>query len=431
MRLWTRALAITLPAVCLSLPAAADVSPAQVWEDLSGSLDRMGYEVSGDVAMQGRRLVVSDAVVDLPVPRGGTNGRAQFVMGTLGFTDQEDGTVRVELPAVMPVQVRMRGTEQGGGSRDLDLELAYRHDGLAIVASGEPGAVSYAFSARSVEVELTRLVLDGVDVSGPDARLHVTAGPVSGSTVSSTEDDVQTLQKTVKLGEVAYDLEARAPEGQGAGSVSGRLVDVESTSRSAQAVGGGATLRTEVTHGGGSMDFAVSQQGRISTGATRSAAGNLVATVSPDAAEVVAGARDLAVKLNSGGLPAPVDLTLDRMETTAQAKRPQPKGAKAVDLTLDATSGEAQIAANGAMMVARGPGGAELESGLFNVALGGIDGLVTLLGDLTGNRGAGAEIRTRMMLGMMAGPGSTGDTLRMQVELGADGGLKINGQRFR
>ena len=114
-----------------ALPAAADVTAAEVWADWKDYLSSFGYSVSGTENQSDYTLTVSDLTMGMTIPEAGD---FSITMSEISFTEKGDGTVAVTLPQTMPMALTMQ-TEAGD---PLALTVDYTHSGLSMIVSGSP-----------------------------------------------------------------------------------------------------------------------------------------------------------------------------------------------------------------------------------------------------------------------------------------------------
>lgn len=145
MRVLTGVMGAGVAALALTPPALADVTPEQVWDDLSGMLEGVGYEVSVTESPSGGNLLLSDLTLTMAVAAGEAQaaGDVTVAFGDLTFEDLGDGTVGIRFPSPMPIDIRV--TEEGAEPVEMTLELG--QEALEMIASGTPEAMDYSYSA--------------------------------------------------------------------------------------------------------------------------------------------------------------------------------------------------------------------------------------------------------------------------------------------
>lgn len=175
-------------AVLLSTTAAfADVSNRDVWDTWKSVLTNVGYEVSGSESESGGVLTVSDLVMSFDMAP--EEGSVRVDMGELRFEEQGDGTVRVIMQDSIPAHVSV--TEDGDAS---DMTVLSMMKGADIVASGDPGDVTYTYSADAVDIVLDSITENGEPIE--DLEFKINAMGVSGKSAANVGDTVKFSQQS-------------------------------------------------------------------------------------------------------------------------------------------------------------------------------------------------------------------------------------------
>ena len=171
--------------ILLCSTAFADVSNRDVWDSWKGMLTGTGYEVSGAEAESGKTLTISDLVMsfDMSPQEGG----ARVEMGDLSFEELGDGTVRI-IPAES-FTMHINAIEEGEAS---DITILTTMAGLDMVASGDPGKVTYTYSADSMKMVLESLLVNGAPAG--EVNFNATAMAVAGTSTTSTSGKIETTQ---------------------------------------------------------------------------------------------------------------------------------------------------------------------------------------------------------------------------------------------
>ncbi len=127
----TSALALTL----LALPAAAQVTPSEVWQNWQDAATASGYAITGaQVAEDGATLTVTGAVLSIDA---GDGSKVDVPVSPITMTDRGDGTVGITYPEKVTITAP---AAQDGTTVTVDVSLA----GLQTTASGTPDAVTYS-----------------------------------------------------------------------------------------------------------------------------------------------------------------------------------------------------------------------------------------------------------------------------------------------
>jgi len=150
-RLATSAIALS---TAFAAPAFADVTAADVWSNQQAFYTAMGVTLSGE--LDGGTLRAPQLNMILP------QGIASLQITTdaaVTLTDNSDGTVSITYPS--PMTISMAGGAREEGSFGADFVMT--HDGYTIIASGEPGDITYASTAQNLRLEAGRITIEDTD----------------------------------------------------------------------------------------------------------------------------------------------------------------------------------------------------------------------------------------------------------------------------
>ncbi len=147
--------ASTAAFVLLPGAALAEVTPADVWNNLQAMNRATGAEVSADISESGGVMTVTDMVIEWTLPMG--VGNMSFDYGDLTLTAQGDGTVAITTPESDTLSMRFDIPEAGSGT----VSMGYSAAGYSTIASGAPGDISYAYSIDRVTVTMGEMTLEG------------------------------------------------------------------------------------------------------------------------------------------------------------------------------------------------------------------------------------------------------------------------------
>lgn len=338
MRFFTRGFGTAATALAVALPAHADVTPAQVWDDLSELLEGVGYEVSVTESESGGNLLLGDLTLRMAIPESEGQAAGDVTVGLADLTleDLGDGTVGLRFPSPMPIEVRV--TEEGTDPVEMTLELT--QDALSLIASGDPDALNYAYSADATQLDLVRLVAEGEELSRDVFSASLGTGPLSGNSEVATVDGKRRYGHSYQTGELRYDLSGSDPEQPDAtAQVSGRLTGLTSKGESvipeiadqsdASAImsagfeGSGAfTFET------GQTSFAFTEDGNTTTGSSSSQGGRLEGALDGTRMSYALSLDTLTYEAEGGELPFPVSAAIEKVGLNlslplAEAEAPQ------------------------------------------------------------------------------------------------------------
>ena len=316
----------TALALCaLAAPALADVTPQQVWDDLSRYMQDFGYAVDADPTMSGDTLTVSDVTLTTQFDSGdsdedGGDGTVAVRMDEIVLRDRGDGSVQIVFPASIPIDMAF-----DDGEDEVELTIDYTHEGLDMVVSGTPDAMVYDYTADSLKLELTDLSIGGDTVGRDMGRLSVDMDDVSGQSTVTRTDALTSATQDMTLGEVRYDLAFDDPETENAAEYVGTLsgVGISGTSdipgnvdlndmAAAIAAGFGGSVR--LSHEGSENRFAITEEGAETTGQTGSDQGSFEVGISGDGLHYSATTTGGSFAIAGDDIPLPVSASLSEME---------------------------------------------------------------------------------------------------------------------
>lgn len=254
--------------VVAAAPLSADVTAAQVWGNWSAYMETFGYEVNAQTSQSGDTLTVNGITLTLPLPEG--EGSIRMGGFDLVMVENGDGTVNVELPASIPMNISADPADDDA----VDLTMQFIQTGFDMVVSGAPDALTHDFSADSVGLRLTEMVVDGEAM--PDGQMEMTMRDVTGQSISE-QGDLRNLTQTMAAQSASYVIDFADPEEGGSGRFAGQMSNLtyEGTSQipeipdpqnlaqmMAEGLSGSGTFR----YTDGSTDFEVEEDGIVTTG---------------------------------------------------------------------------------------------------------------------------------------------------------------------
>lgn len=268
-------------ALCaLTTPAMADVTPQMVWDDLETYMQGFGYSVSGTQTSSGADLTVNDVEMSVPIPD--VDGTMTFSLETMTLVDQGDGTVAVSLPSAMPV--RIQGVD---GDDEIDVTVNLGQQGFALSVSGEPGDLTYDYTAEKMTVALGKMMSDGREITPDMLRVDMESGPISGQSIVQRGEGMQTVTVDVASDQITYDVAFNDPDSSEAGLFNGAMAGVFTAgtwtvpegadySDPVAVMEAGFELDFKLGHTGGNMEFAVTEDSGTTHGRTSSDRGEAV-----------------------------------------------------------------------------------------------------------------------------------------------------------
>lgn len=340
-------LGVGATALTLALPAHADVTPAEVWDDLSELLEGVGYEVSVTESESGGNLMLGDLTLRMAIPESEGQAAGDVTVGLADLTleDLSDGTVGLRFPSPMPIEVRV--SEEGTEPVEMTLELAQQ--ALSLVASGDPDALNYTYSAEATKLELIRLLAEGKELSRDVFSASLATGPLSGSSQVATADGKRRYSHSYQADELRYDLSGSDPEQpDSTGQVSGRVTGLTSRGESvipeaapgsdaAAIMGAGFEGSGTITFDSGQTTFALTDGGETMTGSSSSQGGSLKGAIDGTRMSYDFGLKALSYEAEGGDLPFPISAAID--ELGLNLSMPLAKSDTPQDMALGVTLG--------------------------------------------------------------------------------------------
>ncbi len=331
-------------ALCMmTAPAAwADVSSAQVWEDFKAYMQGFGYSMTATEAQGAGALVVSDITLNMALPDD--DGTITFGLPNMTFTDSGDGSVVVTLPAQsqMPFSVDVPDDEDASGA------ISLSQTGFLMTVSGNPGDLTYDYSAADLTVALAELTVEGeaVEIAAASTTLRNLDGQ---STV--TVGDLREVVQRMTAGVVEYTIDMTDPEdGEGRiqfdgaannlgfeGSMSLPLEAIAPDDANAMLEAGFA-VRGGYTHQGGQTNFTIDDDGSVVSGTTSSASGRFDVRMDSEQLGYTVGAQAVALNVTTSDLPFPVEMQM--AETAVNFQLPVTPGDEPQDFALALTLGD-------------------------------------------------------------------------------------------
>lgn len=490
----------------LASTAQADVSGQDVWNDWKAYFNGVGYEVSAEEAKSGDTLTVSD--IELTSPETSDAAAVTMSIDRMTFTEAGDGTVEVVFPEVMPLE--MSTVDQSGAKLDIQMEV--RPSSAKTTVSGVPTQMTSAYTAQSVELLLTELIVDGETISASNATMRVIMNGLSGTTQSSVAGK-RLYEQRLQAADVDYTVAFKDPEGQGTVDLAGEIDGLSFSGESAvplvvQDVGdvsallaAGMAVKGAFDYSGGSTTMSITEnEAETFTVQSSSTGGKLDVVMGADGLNYSGGQNNLKFAMTTPDFPVPVEFDMakasfnfamplqksDAADDFAvgfsfndftmsdmlwgmfdpQEQLPRTPATFVLDLTgkarllfdfLDPSAAAAvddpdftpaelesvdinrlQVTAAGAELTGEGaftfdnetPGAGLKPEGSADLMLVGgnklLDTLVSM-GLLPEDQAMGA----RMMMGLLAVPGSAPDTLNSKIEINEQGHILANGQRIQ
>lgn len=363
----TSALALILGAG----PILADVTPAQVWENLQTSGADYGYQVTGTVEDAGGTLTVTDAVFS----RTGDGGNSTMTVPQMTFQQTGDAKVRVVIEGDVAVDSRFSvpapadpeetaegaepapdtpGAETGGAGAPEMVEMTMTGtisaSGNETLVSGTPEDMLYEYRFPTLAFDFTlpteasrgdaTIPVTGTitDLAGSQRSVRAGDGIQTTHDLNATRAEVQVAatmpgdQTGAGGGTMNFQVAVNALAAQGTGTTPGQPFDLGT--QMTEALAAGLMLDSALTFQSleGSFDLAgKNDRGEEQTaqGSFASGASNLSFTLSGAGLAYKAGSADARAEVTLGNLPFPISygiqqISADMLIPVARGEAPQP-----------------------------------------------------------------------------------------------------------
>lgn len=138
--------------------ALADVTAAEVWDSWKEYAESIGQSIEvGSETSDSGTLTLRDVKIGMEVPDASMSGTLEM----LELRERGDGTVMITMSQDYPLAVSMNPPD----GEALDLGLVIRQDGMALIASGGDGEISYDYTASELSVDVDSMFVGGQNVA--------------------------------------------------------------------------------------------------------------------------------------------------------------------------------------------------------------------------------------------------------------------------
>ncbi|MFK7763549.1 MAG: hypothetical protein AB8B62_09820 [Roseobacter sp.] len=499
----SRSLLISATAVFLASAAHADLTAEDIWNDWRSYTKGFGYLIQGTETKTDSGLTVTGATIASQSADG--VGRGTIFMDQVVLTETADGTVTIDLPAIMPIE--LSALDDAG--KPLRISMDYRQTDLNIVASGTPDALRYTYDAQEITIVTTGFERDGQPTANDELNVEIALEDIDG--VTNVEGDgIVTYDQNLNAAALRFAVDVVAPEEQGTANISGQMQNVSFEGQSA--------LPTEVEkpddmeemlEAGFKTEGAFAYQAYAMTLATTSPRdstemsfisdkGRFGVTLDTAGLDYDISQENVQVQATSSGIPIPIEFAAARtafnfampIQQTEQfgdfalgltfddvsmsdliwslfdpgAQLPRDPATLVLDVTgktrllfnfldpaaaptlspgqmpaelqsldvntLQLQAAGSELTGDGAFTFENSDFGPPKPMGALNLTLIGGNTLINQL-VATGLLLEDQAMGVRMMMGLLAVPGDTPDTLKSRIEINAEGHVLANGQRIQ
>jgi hypothetical protein len=220
----TRAIAGAATLLACLAQSAAALTAEDLWRDWQEVYGSFGPELTANEAYADGVLTLTD--LTLSVEMAGVESRT--IYGTITLVERPDGTVRIELPPVLPIT---SVTTMDGETVTQRLELT--SEGLDMVASDAEGGRSYDIAAERITYSGD---LVPADPSDPPVALVVTLREIESDVDTRDAEGATEIAQRIAASALSVALEA---EGDGSFTFGYEAADVTGTTDMRLAVEGG------------------------------------------------------------------------------------------------------------------------------------------------------------------------------------------------
>ena len=201
--------------------ASADITPNEVWQDWRDYMQGMGYSLTAKESTSGDTLTVSNVKFDLATDPD--QGEMSVTVESIGFAQNDDGSVTVLLPASMPVSLSI--TPAAADAEPVDMTMILNHSALDMIVSGSPTNMTSSYSAGTVGLKLGKLTVGDETLDPQNAKMAIVLKDVQSRTDSKL-GAMRDYDQTATVGSVSYDMSFKEPDEPAIATVKGTSSDI-------------------------------------------------------------------------------------------------------------------------------------------------------------------------------------------------------------
>jgi len=208
-------------AIALCLPASAafaELTSADVWADWKSYVAAVGYDVTASEATSGGTLKVTDLRMAMDLSEDGREGSVRILMPTMTFVEQGDGSVSIELPAQSSIEVKLL-PESG---ETADFTVVFSQTDPVMSATGDPGDLSYEYSAPTASLIMAGLKVNGLPVPDDVARFDLSVTDISYA-YQTVAGALRQIAQDANIASIVYDIAFTDPKGEGSVKLGGAM----------------------------------------------------------------------------------------------------------------------------------------------------------------------------------------------------------------
>ncbi len=300
--------AVCVAALFAGGSAHADVTAAEVWENIKTQMDGYGEQglTIGAEEISGGTVAVSDIAISF------SDDEISWVMdvGDMTLTEQGDGSVSVAMEESFPIVIT--------GADGVVVTIDITQENLSLIVSGEPDAMNYAVTADSYGIAFRDAVDGAVTLTG-DASL--TASGIAGNYVVSG-DELQEIVSDLSVETVDVLVDFQLPGGNGE-YVTGAAKINGLTSQGEATIPVGAEFDNPDDifvdgfgfSGGYQIDsadyvFDINAEGDQAAGSVSTGAVSLEGEMNVQTVAYESDSRDISISVVSSDFPLPIEMSL-------------------------------------------------------------------------------------------------------------------------
>lgn len=249
--------ALALTTALVAGPALADVTAADVFANQQAYLGALGMTFSG--TLDGDTLRSPKITAALPMGAGGF----EITAPDITMTENGDGTVTLSYPGQMSVGFAGFVQEAGSASATLDIT----HDGYTVIASGNPGDVTYESSVNNLRASLGDWTATDVPSDAVDVTVDVSIDEWQ-STSRVVEGNLVTVTSETQLGTTQANVAISTPDGVNAVTEQTNLPTVSSVQMTLPTGGSNLLNLSQALRDGLSITLSSAGEGNSSASVT-------------------------------------------------------------------------------------------------------------------------------------------------------------------
>ncbi len=303
-------------------PCLADITAQDVWDSWKTLAGSYGQTIAVEnESYSGGVLKLTGITTSVALP---DEGEVTGTLSELVLTEQGDGTVVLTMPPEYPFSLDAKGAE----GKDMTMAFRIVNEALTTVASGDPDAISYAYSAPAVSVILDEITENGEPVN---LNLAVALTELAGN-YNLTAGAVQNVVSNFSAASVDFSMAVDEPEEDVKFDMVATMRDVESTSSGALPMLSGGAQLAEMLRAG------VTNEMRMTMGATQwtmnaddqenpftmtggSESGSFDMSLTPDGLTYGSANKNVTMMLQLQNMPLP-PFTLSMAESGGEVRMP-------------------------------------------------------------------------------------------------------------